>query len=106
MCTFSAGGFPAQYGDKISSVMDITVREGDRKKGFASNTVLNMDRNRYIDGGRLADGKGSWIFSARQSLLEFVDKLIGMSALSLTAIPKYLGCTNKSSVMMSLQHKN
>jgi hypothetical protein len=31
---FSAGGFPVQYGDKMSSVMDIAIREGDREKGF------------------------------------------------------------------------
>jgi hypothetical protein len=45
--------------------------------------------------GRLADGKGSWIFSARQSLLEFIDKLFGMSVISLTAIPKYWDAQTK-----------
>ena len=89
MFDFSAGGFPVQYGDKISSVMDITIREGDRNKGFASNTGFNMAGIGTLMEGRLADGRGSWIFSARQSLLEFVDQVIGMSALSLTAIPKY-----------------
>lgn len=86
---FSAGGFPVQYGDKMSSVMDITVREGDRNKGFASNTGFNMAGFGTLMEGKLADEKGSWIFSARQSFLEVIDKLIGMSALSLTAIPKY-----------------
>jgi hypothetical protein len=86
---FSAGGFPVQYGDKMSSVMDITIREGDREKGFASNTGFNMAGVGTLMEGRLADGKGSWIFSARQSFLEVIDKLIGMSALSLTAVPKY-----------------
>jgi hypothetical protein len=86
---FSAGGFPVQYGDKMSSVMDITIREGDREKGFASNTGFNMAGYGTLMEGKLADGKGSWIFSARQSLLEVIDKLVGMSAISLTAIPKY-----------------
>ena len=86
---FSAGGFPVQYGDKISSVMDITIREGDREKGFASNTGFNMAGYGTLMEGKLADGKGSWIFSARQSLLEVIDKLFGMSVVSLTAIPKY-----------------
>ena len=86
---FSAGGFPAQYGDKMSSVMDITIREGDREKGFASNSGFNMAGIGTLMEGRLADGRGSWIFSARQSFLEFIDKIVGMSALSLTAIPKY-----------------
>ncbi len=86
---FSAGGFPVQYGDKMSSVMDIAIREGDREKNFASNTGFNMAGYGTLMEGKLADGKGSWIFSARQSLLELVDKLVGMSAISLTAIPKY-----------------
>jgi hypothetical protein len=92
---FSAGGFPVQYGDKISSVMDITIREGDRNKGFASNTGFNMAGIGTLMEGKLADGRGSWIFSARQSLLEFVDQVIGMSALSLTAIPKYWDAQTK-----------
>ncbi len=86
---FSSGGFGAQYGDKSSSVMDIAVREGDRNKAFASNTGFNMAGIGTLMEGRLADGKGSWILSARQSLLEFVDKVVGISAISLTAIPKY-----------------
>jgi hypothetical protein len=86
---FSAGGFPVQYGDKMSSVMDIAIREGDREKNFASNTGFNMAGYGTLMEGKLADGKGSWIFSARQSLLEVIDKLVGMSAISLTAIPNY-----------------
>ena len=92
---FSAGGFPAQYGDKMSSVMDITIREGDREKGFASNSGFNMAGIGTLMEGRLADGRGSWIFSARQSFLEFIDKIVGMSALSLTAIPKYWDAQTK-----------
>ena len=86
---FSAGGFPAQYGDKMSSVMDITIREGDRNKEFASNTGFNMAGFGTLMEGRLDDGKGSWIFSARRSFLELIDDLFGMSVVSLTAIPKY-----------------
>jgi len=29
---FSAGGFPVEYGDRLSSVMDITFREGNREE--------------------------------------------------------------------------
>lgn len=92
---FSSGGFGAQYGDKSSSVMDITIREGDRNKAFASNTGFNMAGIGTLMEGRLADGRGSWILSARQSLLEFVDKIVGISAISLTAIPKYWDAQTK-----------
>ncbi|MBI5472588.1 MAG: TonB-dependent receptor [Ignavibacteriae bacterium] len=86
---FSAGGFPAQYGDKSSSVMNLTVREGNRNIGFSSNTGFNMAGMGTLIEGGLGDGKGSYIFSARNSLLEMLDKMIGLSSLSLTAIPKY-----------------
>jgi hypothetical protein len=92
---FSAGGFPVQYGDKMSSIMDITVREGDRNRGFVSNTGFNMAGFGTLMEGRLLDGRGSWIFSARQSFLEVIDKIMGMSAISLTAIPKYWDAQTK-----------
>ena len=86
---FSSGGFPAQYGDKMSSVMDLSIREGDRNKQFASNTGFNMAGIGTLMEGRIDGGRGSWIFSARQSLLEVIDRIVGMSAISLTAVPKY-----------------
>ncbi|MBN2357485.1 hypothetical protein JXO59_15335 [candidate division KSB1 bacterium] len=39
--------------------------------------------------GRLNSGGGSFIFSARKRLLEVVDRIVGISAVSLTAIPRY-----------------
>ncbi len=86
---FSTGGFPAQYGDKLSSVMDVTLREGDRRRSFASNTGFNFAGFSTVMEGGIDNGKGSWIFSARRSLLETLDNITGISALGLTAIPKY-----------------
>ena len=86
---FSTGGFPVQYGDKLSSVMDVTLREGDRRRAFASNTGLNFAGFSTVMEGKLDDGRGSWILSARRSLLETLDNIVGISTLGLTAIPKY-----------------
>jgi hypothetical protein len=92
---FSSGGFPAQYGDKTSSVMSLTVREGDRTKPFASKTALNMAGIGTLIEGGFASGKGSYIVSVRNSLLEFLDRIVGISAISLTAIPKYWDAQTK-----------
>ncbi len=86
---FSSGGFPAQYGDKLSSVMDITLREGDRQRAFASNTGIHFAGFGTVMEGGMNNGRGSWIVSARRSFLETIDNLVGISALGLTAIPKY-----------------
>jgi hypothetical protein len=86
---FSSGGFPAQYGDKSSSVMNLTVREGTRSKRFAGTTGFDMAGAGFLGEGRLADGRGSWILSVRRSLLEVADAVVGISSISLTAIPKY-----------------
>jgi hypothetical protein len=102
---FSSGGFPAKYGDKMSAVMDLSIREGDREKTFASNTGFNMAGIGTLMEGRLADGRGSWILSARQSLLEFIDKIFGMSVISLTAVPKYWDTQTKVAYDLSPTQK-
>ncbi|HCA82129.1 MAG TPA: hypothetical protein DEP53_20560 [Bacteroidetes bacterium] len=102
---FSSGGFPAQYGDKTSSVMSVTVREGDRTKPIASKTAFNMAGIGTLIEGGFAAGRGSYIVSARNSLLEFLDRIVGVSALSLTAIPKYWDTQAKVVYDLSPTHK-
>jgi hypothetical protein len=86
---FSAGGFPVRFGDKSSSVMNLTVREGNRGVGFSSNTGFTMAGMGTLIEGGIGGNRGSYIFSARNSLLELLDKMIGLSSISLTAVPKY-----------------
>jgi hypothetical protein len=94
-CQFSAGGFPAQFGDKSSSVMNLTVREGNRNIGFSSKTGFNMAGIGTLVEGGFAGGRGSFIVSARNSLLELVDKIVGLSSISLTAVPRYWDAQSK-----------
>lgn len=102
---FSSGGYPAQYGDKVSSVMDLTVREGNRDKAFASKTAMNMAGLGTLIEGGFADRKGSYILSARYSLLELVDKIVGISSISLTAVPKYWDLQGKIAYDVSPSQK-
>ncbi|HLP17989.1 MAG TPA: TonB-dependent receptor [Bacteroidota bacterium] len=102
---FSSGGYPANFGDKLSSVMDISLREGDRERAFAGNAAMNMAGIGSVFEGGFADRKGSWIISARQSLLEFVDMVTGMSSIGLTAIPKYYDVQGKATYDFSPSQK-
>lgn len=69
------GGFDAQYGGRISSVMDITYRDGDSKKfggkvsasPFMGKAVLEGPLYKAKDGSNSA---GTYIFSAKQSLID------------------------------------
>ncbi|MFH0988383.1 MAG: TonB-dependent receptor [bacterium] len=102
---FSTGGYPANYGDKLSSVMNVAVREGDRDRRIASNTSMHFAGVGAVLEGGIASGRGSWIISARQSFLEVLDKLVGVSSLGLTAVPKYWDAQWKVVYDLSPQHK-
>ena len=72
---FYTGGFSALYGDRLSSVIDIQLREGSRER-------LNLQLEAGMAGfGAVGEGplgkKGSWMFSARKSYLDLVVKAIG-----------------------------
>lgn len=59
---FSAGGFNANYGDKMSSVLDITYREPDSIEAVASLSLLGA--NLYV-GHRSKNGRFSQLHGLR-----------------------------------------
>lgn len=73
------GGFDAQYGGRISSVMDISYRDGNRKE-FGGKVSASPFLAKAVLEGPLTkpkDGKaspGSYIFSAKHSLLDYTSK--------------------------------
>jgi len=79
---FLAGGFPAQYGNRLSSVLSITSKEGNSKKGRLPDS---WKIKKYWDYNDLkadvsllsskisAQGpiyKGSWIFTGRRTYFD------------------------------------
>jgi hypothetical protein len=59
---FSSGGFSASYGDKMSSVLDITYKKPKSKKGSVSLGLLTSSA--YLEGISKS-GKLSWIAGVR-----------------------------------------
>ncbi|MBN1543697.1 hypothetical protein JW992_16255, partial [candidate division KSB1 bacterium] len=86
---FYAGAFPARYGDRASSVMDISLREGARDR-YAGHGYLGMAGAGVIAEGPLASSRGSFIISARKSFLDLI-----ISSTGLTAVPKYWNMQGK-----------
>ncbi len=80
---FYAGAFAARYGDRASSVMDITLREG-KTDGYAGQVEIGMAGAGLLAEGPLPYGSGSFILSARKSFLDLIIQSTG-----LTAVPRY-----------------
>ena len=86
---FFAGGFPARYGDKQSSVMDISLREGNYSE-FDIDFELSMAGIGLLAEGPLFSKKISFISSYRKS---FIDNLI--KSAGLVSVPKYQNSQHK-----------
>jgi outer membrane receptor protein involved in Fe transport len=64
-----AGGFPAAYGDALSGLMVIEPRE---PTALAHEIGLSVLYTSLLSSGTLADGRASWLMSARESNLDRV----------------------------------
>lgn len=73
------GGFDSKYGGRISSVMDITYRDGNKKSFGGKVSVSPFLAKLVVEGPmyRAKEGRpgaGSFIFSAKHSLLDYTAK--------------------------------
>ncbi|MCS7073536.1 MAG: TonB-dependent receptor, partial [Bacteroidia bacterium] len=74
------GGYSAEYGGRISSIMDIKTRNGNFSR-FAAKINANPFTSSALLEGPLFKGKesgtggGSWLLSARTSYLEQTEKI-------------------------------
>src|ERR1035437_6866765 len=66
------GGMPAQYGRRLSSVLDITMKEGNDKK-LQMDGCIGLIASRFSIQGPLKKNKASFILSARRT---YVDALV------------------------------
>ena len=73
--SFSTGGFTAKYGDRLSSVLDISLREGLSDQ-LASKTTISASQFGFNLEGALPQD-GNFIFSVRRSYLDFLFKAAG-----------------------------
>jgi outer membrane receptor protein involved in Fe transport len=76
--TFLTGGYSAPYGNRTSSVMQITQREGDRARVGGRATVGFAGAGVVLEGPLGRARAGSWIISARRSFLDLVTDDVGI----------------------------
>ena len=72
---FSTGGFGVRYGDKLSSVLSIDLKEGREDRIGGKLTLAATQFGLDLEGP--LSQKGNFIFSARRSYLDFIFKANG-----------------------------
>jgi hypothetical protein len=98
--TFHTGGFASRYGNRLSSVMDIELRDGNREE-FDAQLDLN-----FAGFGAVAEGpmgeKGSYLASFRRSFLDLLVDAIGTET---DVAPQYSDATVKLAWDLSDRHR-
>ncbi|SFQ59266.1 TonB-dependent receptor [Hymenobacter arizonensis] len=65
------GGFPARYGGRLSSVVDITMKEGNMQK-FHGEGAIGIIASRLTLEGPIKKDTASFIFSARRTYIDIL----------------------------------
>lgn len=71
--TLIKGGFPAQYGGRLSSILDISMKEGNMKK-FSGEGGLGIISSQFTLEGPIKKDESSFIISGRRSYFDLVVK--------------------------------
>lgn len=68
------GGFPSKYGDRLSAVLDVTNKEGSRKKSLTGLANINIANANLVFSGKLPimNIPGSWIVSSRRTYYDLI----------------------------------
>ncbi len=67
------GGFPAEYGGRISSVLNVTQKEGNRQKITGGAGIGVISSKAMLEGPLL---NGSWFVAARRTYVDLIKGLI------------------------------
>ena len=86
------GGFPSEYGGKLSSVLDIRMNEGNRKK-FSAAGGLGLISSRLTVEGPIVKDKSSFMISGRRTYFDIItreiNKINARKERDVTPIPDY-----------------
>ena len=71
--SLNKGGMPAQYGGRLSSVLDISMKEGN-DKNFVVQGGIGLIASRFSIEGPIKKNKASFIVSARRTYIDALAK--------------------------------
>ena len=67
------GGFPAQYGGRLSSILDITMKDGNQER-FQTEGGIGLLSANVTTQGPIVKDKASFIVSARRSYIDLFQR--------------------------------
>jgi len=73
--TLTKGGMPAQYGGRLSSVLDITMKDGNNQN-FQVDGGIGLIASRFTVQGPLKKDTSSFIISGRRTYIDVITKPI------------------------------
>jgi len=71
--SLTKGGFPARFGGRLSSVLEISMKEGNNQK-FTGQATIGLVASRFTYEGPLNKGKSSFIISGRRTYIDVLAK--------------------------------
>lgn len=85
------GGFPARYGGRLSSVLEIVMKDGNKEK-FSGEAGIGLISSRMVFEGPIVKGKSSFLISGRRTYYDILarpfmpkDVVFGLYFYDLTA---------------------
>ncbi len=73
------GGFPAHYGSRLSSVMDIKMKEGNMKE-FHGNAMIGMIASKIMVEGPIKRDTTSYMLSIRRFMYDLITRPLSRAA--------------------------
>ena len=86
--TLYKGGMPAQYGGRLSSVLDVSMLDGN-KKNYQVKGGIGLIASRLSIEGPLVQEKGSFMLSGRRTYADLFLKLSSDSAINKSSLYFY-----------------
>ncbi|MBU1920235.1 TonB-dependent receptor, partial [bacterium] len=96
--TFSTGGFGVQYGDRLSSLLELEIEDGRTDRVGGKATISASQFGADLEGPLGA--RGSFILSARRSYLDFIFRSAGFGF-----VPEYWDFLGKATYNIDQRNK-
>lgn len=105
---FYKGGFPARYGGRLSSVVDLRMKDGNKYKRETSIN-FGLISSQFTTEGPIKKGESSYFFSVRRTLLDLIVRGVAKIAQKNNeeqSIPSYGFYDMNGKVNLKLNDKN